>query len=247
VPRDWDAAAYDRLPIPMTGWGAKVVDRLPLAGDETVLDAGCGTGRVTELLLRRLPRGHVIALDGSASMIEAARERLGGERVTYIVADLLDPLPVPEPVDAILSTATFHWILDHDRLFRRLADVARPEGRLEAQCGGAGNVSSVVAILEELGVHADWGKVFATPEETRARLEAAGFEDVHCWLHEEPAEVPPGDLEDYLRTVCLGGVIEGMDDDERASVVREVAARMRRPVLDYVRLDISARRGPDVR
>jgi trans-aconitate 2-methyltransferase len=215
---------------------------MDLRGDETVLDAGCGSGQVTELLLRRLPRGRVVALDGSPTMIAAARERLGDARTSYVVADLLEPIPVPARVDAILSTATFHWIADHDLLFRNLADVLQPGGRLEAQCGGAGNIASIVSILGDLGVRAEWGKVFATPEETAGRLEAAGFDDVRCWLHEEPATIPSEDLPCYLRTVCLGGVIGALDETDRDELVRAVAERMRRPVLDYVRLDISARR-----
>src|SRR5215471_2119301 len=105
MPRDWDAATYDRIADPQTRWGRAVIDRLPLAGDERVLDAGCGTGRVTELLLARLPRGAVVALDGSPSMIEEARKRLGPDpRVEYVVADLARPLPLSEPVDAVFST-----------------------------------------------------------------------------------------------------------------------------------------------
>ena len=140
MPRDWDAGAYDRLPIPMTRWGTVVVSWLDLEGDERVLDAGCGTGQVTERLLERLPDGEVVALDGSPSMIDQARERLGEDRVRYVVHDLLDPIPI-EPVDAVLSTATFHWVPDHDRLFANLAEVLEPGGQLAAPCGGAGNAA----------------------------------------------------------------------------------------------------------
>ncbi len=149
---DWDARTYDRVADPQTRWGATVLDRLPLRGDERVLDAGCGSGRVTELLLERLPDGQVVALDGSAAMIDEARRRLAtaeaAGRVTFVTADLLDPLPIDPPVDAILSTATFHWITDHDALFRNLAAVIRPGGRFVAQCGGAGNVATVLAAAE---------------------------------------------------------------------------------------------------
>jgi trans-aconitate methyltransferase len=146
VPRNWDAATYDRVADPQFRWGAAVIDRLELAGDEAVLDAGCGSGRVTELLLECLPAGHVVALDGSASMLERARTRLErfDDRVTFVLADFGEPLPLEEPVDAILSTATFHWVPDHDALFRNLAAVVRPGGRMAAQCGGVGNLGAVV-------------------------------------------------------------------------------------------------------
>src|SRR5687767_4911250 len=147
--RDWDARTYDRVADPMTRWGSTVLDRLPLRGDEWVLDAGCGTGRVTEGLAERLPRGRVVALDGSASMVEAARERLArfGDRIEYVVADLGAPLPIVGRVDAVLSTATFHWVPDHDALFANLAAVLRAGGWLAAQCGGAGNIASIQRVL----------------------------------------------------------------------------------------------------
>jgi trans-aconitate 2-methyltransferase len=242
--RDWDADAYDRLPIPMTGWGTAVVDRMRLTGDERVLDAGCGTGQVTVHLRERLPRGHVIALDGSSSMIANARARLGTDRVTYLVHDLLEPIPI-DPVDAIVSTATFHWIADHDRLFANLAAVLRPGGRLHAQCGGRGNIANVTAIVHDLRHDAAWDKVFPGPEETARRLEHAGFTDVRCWLADEPTLLPAEDLPLYLRTVCLGGVVEGLPADEAARLVDDVAARMSEPRIDYVRLSIDAVRSDE--
>ena len=239
--RDWDAGSYDRLPIPMTGWGSAVLERLPLTGDERVLDAGCGTGKVTAALLDRLPRGEVVALDGSPAMIEAARERLGDARVTYLVHDLREPIPV-EPVDAVLSTATFHWITDHERLFANLAAAMRPGAPLVAQCGGAGNLARVVAASAALGHDLLATKRYAGPEETTDLLRTAGFADVRCWLQDAPTPLPPGDLEEYLATVILGAEIEGMRADDAAAFVHGVAASLDEPVLDYVRLNIDARR-----
>ena len=243
MPREWNAAAYERLSAPQTRWGEAVLDHLELTGDERVLDAGCGTGRVTARLLDRLPRGRVIGLDGSRSMIDRARERFAGEpRVELIVADLTEPLPIDPPVDAILSTATFHWIGDHDALFRHLAAVLRAGGQLVAQCGGAGNAASLDAAIADLGYRFGGTKTFATAEETKARLERAGFAGVRTWLHDEPTPIPAEDFEASLDTVCLGGLTEQMSDDRRARFVREVAARMPAPRIDYVRLNIVARR-----
>jgi trans-aconitate 2-methyltransferase len=227
----------------MTRWGEAVIGWLDLAGDERVLDAGCGTGQVTSMLRDRLPGGRVIALDGSASMIARARGRLGEDRIEYVVADLRRPLPIEGAVDAVLSTATFHWIVDHDTLFRNLAAVMRPGAQLAAQCGGAGNIASIDAALRQMGAAIDGRKLFAGPKDTRARLEAAGFVDVETWLQDAPSPIPADDLETYLGTICLGDQVEGMEDLERRRFVHEVAERLPAAVIDYVRLNIRARRG----
>lgn len=245
--RDWDAATYDRVAGPQTRWGAAVLDRLPLRGDETVLDAGCGSGRVTELLLERLPGGRVIALDGSPSMIAESGRRLArfGDRVEFVVADLGRPfvLPGAPSVDAILSTATFHWIPDHDSLFRNLAAVIRPGGRLVAQCGGAGNIASVLEVLATIGDGWLGDKLFATPDETAARLERAGFTEIETWLQPETTSFEPGaPFETFLRTVILGSHLDRLPLDARDAFVSAVAARMPDAVIDYVRLNIGATR-----
>jgi trans-aconitate 2-methyltransferase len=245
MPRDWDARTYDRIADPMARWGSAVLERLPLRGDERVLDAGCGSGRVTEALAERLPRGSVVALDGSPAMIEAARDRLAqfGERIEYVVADLSQPLPLDEPVNAILSTATFHWVPDHDALFANLATVLEPGGWLVAQCGGAGNIASVRRVLATVGDGWLGTNHYETVLDTTRRLDVAGFVDIECWLHDEPTRFEPGEpLETYLRTVILGAHIERLPVEERDDFVRAVAAGLPEPLIDYVRLNIVARR-----
>jgi trans-aconitate 2-methyltransferase len=248
MPRDWDARTYDRVADPMTRWGTAVLDRLVLDGDERVLDAGCGSGRVTEGLAERLPRGGVIALDGAPSMIEAARERLVrfGDRIEYVVADLGRPLPIEGSVDAVVSTATFHWVPDHAALFANLAAVLRPGGWLVAQCGGAGNIATVQRALEAVGDGWLGPAHFETVLDTTQRLDAAGFVDVECWLQDEPTWFEPGEpLETYLRTVILGAHLERLPTGARDAFVHEVAERLPEPLIDYVRLNITAQRSSD--
>jgi trans-aconitate 2-methyltransferase len=242
--REWDAQTYDRVAAPQTRWGSAVLDRLPLEGDETVLDAGCGSGRVTELLAARLPRGRVIALDASSAMIEVARERLAtiADRVEFVVADLAQQLPIG-PVDAVLSTATFHWVPDHDALFANLAAVMRPGGWLVAQCGGAGNIASIKRILATVGDGWLGPAHYETAKATARRLAAAGFVEINCWLNDEPTEFERGEpLETFLRTVILGPQVARLPEAERDAFVRTVADRMPQPVIDYVRLNITAKR-----
>ena len=246
MPRDWDATTYERLSAPLTAMGTDVLDRLVLRGDETVLDAGCGTGNVTRELYERLPRGRVIAVDAAPSMVEEARQRLP-DSVDVRQADLLD-LEI-EPVDAILSTATFHWIADHDRLFERLLQALTPGGRLAAQCGGAGNVAELDRAAKLVGArepyaaaldgwHGPWN--FASPDETGERLRRLGWVDVWTWSHH--VRVEPDDPREYMGTVALGSHLERLDPALREPFVDAVIAELPEPVVDYVRLNILARR-----
>ena len=249
--REWDARTYHRVSGPHVEWAAAVLDRLELRGDETVLDAGCGSGRVTRVLLERLPRGRVIAVDASPDMVARAREELAREAVDVRQADLATlSLGVGEQVDAVFSNATFHWIADHDALFARLAAALRPGGRVSVQCGGEGNVAAVQAqalrAADDAGLgdrFADWRGPwnFAGPEQTEARLRAAGFADVRCWTQAWPVE--PGEPRAFLQTVCLGPHLERLAPDEHERFLDAVMNRLgERPTLDYVRLNIVARR-----
>ncbi len=244
--RDWDGNSYDRISGTMEALGLVVLERLELAGDELVLDAGCGSGRITEALLRRLPRGRVIAVDESASMVQAARRRLGPQADVRVM-DLLG-LDLEEPLDAILSTATFHWISDHERLFRRLHAALRPGGRLVAQCGGEGNIDSLRATASEVLAQApyaarfrDWRAPwnYAGPEITRERLLAAGFATAECTLQPAPRE--PESPREYLATIVLGPHVQQLPADLRERFMDDVLDALGEPVIvDYVRLNIDA-------
>ena len=244
---DWDAASYDRVSGPQARWGRAVLQRLHLEGDETVLDAGCGTGRVTEELAAELPRGHVIALDSSPAMIDLARARLaaGPHRVSFVQADLLElgpgMLDGAAPLDAVFSTATFHWVTDHDRLFANIRSVLRPGGQLVAQCGGAGNIGNVIGAVRSLGVERAGTWLYAAPEETASRLERAGFAGVEVWCNNEEVTFSTRTgLVEFLETVCLREHLATMAPAERHPFAARVAEAMPAPAIDYVRLNIVA-------
>lgn len=242
--REWDATTYDRIADPMAEWGRTVVERFSPPPHALVLDAGCGSGRVTEMLLRLRPDIRVIALDGSSAMIEAAEQRLHGyrERVEFLTADLTAPLPIPE-VDAILSTATFHWIHDHTALFANLASVTRSGGPLCAQWGGIGNLERVAALLAERGIDYHREVHFAHPHVTRERLAATGWEVRDVWVHEAPVTLPDDDaLDRYLRTVILRSVLEPLTPEARDELVAYVVRGLPDRVLDYVRINADATR-----
>nr|ADC35953.1 UbiE/COQ5 methyltransferase [uncultured bacterium 98] len=257
--REWNAAVYHRVSNPQADWGLPVLARLPLSGGELVLDVGCGTGRITERLLERLPDGRAIAIDQSANMIDAARGYLGtgfAGHVAFVQADAA-ALPFASKADAILSTATFHWIRDHDRLFASLGAALKPGGRLVAQCGGAGNLERIHERCRALIGRApysryfsDWSDPweFADAPATEARLRRAGFVDIHTWI--EAAPIVHADAAAFREfaehVICrpfLARIGDAGDRDRFMTELTESAAQDSPAFeLDYWRLNIDARR-----
>lgn len=248
-PSDWDASTYSRVSVPQQSWSADVISRLQLGGDETVLDAGCGSGEVTVSLLESLPHGRVIAVDGSASMVEAARALLPPDRSEVRCHDLIR-LDMEHEVDRVFSNAVFHWVGDHEALFRGIHRALRPGGRFSAQCGGKGNVASVERALALVcreqpfagsvaGLGTPWN--FAGPEETELRLKDAGFDRVWCWL--ESRTVRPEEPQAFFEASMLAQIAEVLDPELLAAFSDRMMEVMGAPdTFDYVRLNIVAER-----
>jgi SAM-dependent methyltransferase len=256
---EWDATSYHQVSQPQFLWGQQVLERLSLRGDETVLDAGCGTGRVTAKLLERLPHGGVLAVDQSENMLEVARAYLAplfGDQVQFLRANLED-LSLVEPVDSIVSTATFHWILDHRRLFQRLFDALKPGGALVAQCGGGPCLARLrqrTALLMAappytpyfLGWSDPW--VFADDLTTAARLRETGFTDIETSLEPAPtAFATAQEFREFLTTVFCAQHLEHIPNEalrlQFTAHLTEQAEQDTPPlVLDYWRLNLRATR-----
>lgn len=251
--RDWDAGTYDRISAPQQLWAREQLERLQLRGDEVVLDAGCGSGKVTAMLAELVPDGRVYAVDVAPSMVEHTQQALGS-RVTAFCQDLTE-LRLPEPVDAIFSNATFHWIGDHPRLFAALAATLRPGGQLVAQCGGFGNIDRFRELADEVARSGEFAPYFAhwkgpwnyaPADVTAERLSAAGFVDIETWL--EPRPTTLADPEPFVRTVCLVRHLDLLPEELQPSFIRTVLASAGTPlVLDYVRLNIVASRAGEAR
>jgi len=257
--REWNAAEYHRLSTPQFHWGQRVLSELHLRGDECVLDAGCGTGRLTELLLGSLPRGRVVGLDQSQNMAMLARSTLKpqfGERLEFVVADLA-ALPFRNAFDGIFSTAAFHWVHDHDVLFRNLYGALRPGGWLHAQCGGGPNIAQLrqrVRALSQTAKFSRWLGSFVEPwffsdaEGAASRLRRAGFEEIQTELEVAAVTVSRDEeFRGYLRTFVLHRHLEALPNqtlrEDFIQALSEVAATDSPPfTLDYSRLNLRARK-----
>jgi trans-aconitate 2-methyltransferase len=250
---DWDAATYDRVSAPQQAWAEEQLSRLTLRHGETVLDAGCGSGRITARLADLVgPRGRVYGVDAAPSMAALAVQQLQ-DRATILCQDLAR-LSLPEPVDAVFSNATFHWIPDHDALFAAIHRALKPGGRLVAQCGGEGNIAAFRRAIDATMAQPTFAAHFAGwpdpwnyqgPDATRARLERAGFAEVRCWLEGKPT-VTEDPLE-FARASVVVRHLDVLPAQLHALFLDAVMERFAAPgepvVFDYVRLNMTARRG----
>ena len=255
--REWNSTAYHRLSTPQVSWGKKVLARLHLRGDELLLDAGCGTGRLTAELLEALPRGRVVGIDQSQNMIAEARAHLApfADRVQLVACDFLH-MPFARAFDGIVSTAAFHWVLDHDRLFQNLRHALVPGGWLEAQCGGGSNVAHLRSRANELSATAPYAKFFAgfrepwlfqNAEDAAASMRRAGFIDVETSL--EPAGIVldnAAHYSEYVRNIVLRRHLENLPTEDlraefMATLTTQAAADAPPFSLDYTRLNLRGR------
>jgi trans-aconitate 2-methyltransferase len=255
---DWNAGVYHKVSDPQFEWGRRVLAALDLAGDERVADIGCGTGRLTRELAGRVPRGFVLALDRSASMLEQATRYLRDLRPTVELARAdAAALPLRDTVDVVFSTATFHWVLDHDALFESIFVALRRGGRLHAQCGGGPNLkrlrdrSAALCDVQPFAPHfRGWASPwhYATPESTTERLSRIGFDSIVTDLESTPTRFgSPAEYREFVQHVCLRPYLSQLPEPLRASFIDSLvtmAASDSPPfVLDYWRLNVRARRG----
>jgi len=256
---EWNAASYHKVSGPQTSWGQKVLARLQVGGNERAIDAGCGSGRLTGELMERLPNGRLIAIDRSWNMLMTARANLRpafGSRVAFAQVSLPD-LPFAGWADLVFSTATFHWIRDHDALFAGIFRALRSNGRLFAQCGGGANLRRARELAQSVMTSAPFARYFekwagpweyAYPDVTAQRLTRAGFVEVETNLEEAPTTLATeADYREFVTTVIYHPHLERLPDASmRQSFidrVTELAAKEPVPfTLDYWRLNLSARK-----
>lgn len=249
---DWNAEVYHRVSEPQWNWGLGVLSSLTLNGDETVIDAGCGTGRLTSVLMERLPLGRGIALDSSEAMLEVSRRELArfDGRIAFLRADL-GQLELHNLADVVFSTATFHWVRDHAALAAGLYRALKPGGRVHAQCGGHGNLAAFLKLANGVAARAPFASAFegfvypahfATPESTKAHFAAVGFDEVECWLTAAPtAFANREEFTAFVQTVVLRTMLSRLPSALQQSYLEQVVDAAPQPYsLDYWRLEIRA-------
>jgi trans-aconitate 2-methyltransferase len=266
---DWDAERYHRLSEPQFAWGRQVLRRLAPKAGERILDLGCGTGRLTAELVGAMGEGHVVAVDRSEAMLsQAAAEQVWqhrGSRLHDAAKDIRQVhlvradaarLPFAGVFDAVFSTATFHWVRDHESLFASVYQALSPGGRLVAQCGGGPNLDRLLARAHDLMAEPryrchfqTWSDPwnFADVPSTLGRLERAGYTMIDVTLEPAPTTLPdaPTYIE-FLSTVCVRHHVARLPEEERPYFLRDLARLAEEDdppfTLDYWRLNVYGRK-----
>lgn len=223
-----------------------------------MLDAGCGTGRLTAELLEALPRGRVVGVDLSQNMLGTAREHLKkdvGGRLNLVAADFLH-LPFEKAFDGIVSTAAFHWVLDYDQLFLNLRRALIPGGWLEAQCGGGPNIAALRRRADALGAAPKYSRYFAefrepwryqSAEDAAVLMRRAGFEDVETSIEAAPTVLKnAAEFSEFLRNIIFRRHVEQLPAENlRHDFIEELTAQSATDetpfLLDYWRLNLRGR------
>lgn len=184
----WDPVDYAAHSAVQEGWGRELVARVPLRGDERVLDVGCGDGRLTAMLADRVPRGLVVGVDSSPEMVAYARAVHSKGRQSRLRFEVC---PAGEigglgEFDVVFSNATLHWIRDQAGFFRAAACCLRAGGGLWVFGNARGNAEAVVRALFRTVRARTWRAWFASLPREWAFYEEAQYER---WLAEAGFEV----------------------------------------------------------
>jgi trans-aconitate 2-methyltransferase len=263
---NWDAENYHRVSTVQESWATELLEKRKIGEYEVVMDAGCGTGRVTGTIANAVKKGRVYAVDIDVNMITKAKENLKDfSNITFIKSDISE-VRLPEKIDLIFSNAAIHWILDHKKLFSNFWELLKPNGELLIQCGGKGNLELVHTILEKLRkgntfkhYFADWKSPwnFASPADVKKTLSDIGFNDTQAQLKKKTAKFEnheefvlfmktvvmkpylaylPADNNNETRNSFMGEFINELTKNQKTNKA-DVDLK-----LEYVRLDITGRK-----
>ncbi|XCN74020.1 MAG: methyltransferase domain-containing protein [Candidatus Electrothrix aestuarii] len=211
----WDAEDYEQHSSAQQSWARELMKKLDLQGHESVLDIGCGDGKVTAEIAALLPEGEVLGIDSSPDMLYLAREKFSWSthpNLSFQERDAKD-LTCEAEFDVVFSSAALHWVLDHRPVLTGISRALKLGGRILLQMAGKGNAASVIAVLDELLQSEKWQPYFTDftfpygfygPELYKAWLSQAGLHPIRVELIPKDMSYPDRTgLEGWVRTTWL--------------------------------------------
>ncbi len=186
VSQNWNAEDYANNSSAQLEWARELIATLALQGSESVLDVGCGDGKITSRLALSAPNGKVLGIDLSEDMIRVASERFPSAKYPNLSFLRMDAAAIrlSERFDVAFSNAVLHWVKDHVAVLRGVRNCLKSGGKILFQMGGRGNAADVLLVIEEMIRQSRWRRYyedftspyhFYAPEEYKVWLREGGF------------------------------------------------------------------------
>jgi len=241
-PQAWDPALYDRRHAFVYQLAADLLNLLAPQPGERIVDLGCGTGPLTAKIAEA--GAEVLGLDLSPQMVAQASASF--PKLRFAVADATS-FSVPEPVDAVFSNATLHWVQPPQAAVARIAAALKPGGRFVAEFGGQGCVQAIVEATNhsldgKFGPCGPW--YFPSIGQYTPILEEHGFEVRYATLFDRPTVLDEGErgLRNWL-AMFAGPFFAVLSDEQREATLQKIETDLRprlwkvdRWVADYRRI-----------
>ena len=205
----WNASDYANSSAAQKSWASDLIEQLDLVGDEAILDVGCGDGKVTEMISKKVPYGSVLGIDRSQKMIDLACRQYQSTTLTFKQMDACS-ISLNKQFHLVFSNAALHWVKDHHAVLDGMHRHLLHGGKILLQMGGAGNAADMVSVVSNLITESPWSHYFKrfqfpyyfyTQEQYHQWVADAGFEivDIRCFSLDMVHDNQAG-LKAWLRT-----------------------------------------------
>jgi len=259
---EFEANFYDSKAVVQFQLGLKLIDQLQIQDGETILDIGCGTGRLTLELAKRTPNGSVVGLDRNSDMIKKALENLGSSKVLitntlFIEEDILH-YETPLQFNAIFSNSALHWVQETQELYQKIYALLVPGGRLAAQMPAKGSLNKFIEIfmqpIHTLHLSAyfknwDYPIKFHPPKTLLRILSSIGYTDINIWEEDQQIQFhSPQEVLDFLKTASIVPILSQLPPEKKELYLNCLLDIIKQQVEELLnvnmrRLYINAKRG----
>ena len=223
-------ATYDRHARIQQWMAAELLQgcRKALQRARRILEVGCGTGHLTELLRQANPHATMVALDLEASLLQRARSRLGRDAGVHFVAADGEAF-IGGSYDLIMSNSVFQWFTRPGETMREYYRMLRPGGCLAFAILGPATFQELAASFQEAAGNlppAESPEVaavsFSGEEKWQRFLKNAGFQEV-ALQREVHTETHPT-VQDFLHALQATGATNPVPRPLSPRLFRHMAA-----------------------
>ena len=231
----WDAIDYEQFSQAQQKWARELIGKSDLAGEQSILDLGCGDGKITAEIANIVKRGSIVGVDSSNAMIELAQKRYPNNKYPNLSFQVMDAINLlfAEQFDLVFSNAVLHWVKNHKPIVEGIYRSIKPSGKILLQMGGEGNAEGILSVLDQLQTSTEWKKYFTDfnfpygflgIEEYERLLDESGFMINRVELIPKDMEHDGvSGLQAWIRSTWLP-YLECIPENKRSTFIERVSA-----------------------